>query len=359
MSNFRNLFITKFYNFVINEESFFKEYKKRYIINFLQLIKKNYPQVKITKDIKELISNFYDALFLKPALKFGNFTPLIEMKEFLIKNRIDENILNKTFLLMANSYIKSIFSNSKLEKLKTFTLLIDFYYKFLNTQIKNSYISYTKIPELIKKFYKNQTELILFGVYKGIPISNKTKILSIKDDEILVNANNYQLIASKFQKEIYILEPKTNKTFKAYVKEIIPHKKALKLTDIKEISREALKRNYIRVQPKEEIYAFINSKYKGKIYDISIKGICILTDANLPIHINEMANIEFELPTNDKFNFISELRSISHYDNFYRYHFYFEPTPAQEEKLEKYIKKREKEIINELLIYLNKEFIDV
>ena len=359
--NSKNLFLSKFYEFLINEISFFKEYKKVYIVNFLQLLKKKYPQIKITKNIKNRVSKFYDALFLKPALKYGNFTSLIDMKDFLTENQIDEKLLNKIALLMANSYIKTIFSSSDLEKLKTFTLLLDFYNKFIKNNIKNQPIPFdNQMPSFIKELYEKQSILILFGVYKGIPISNKTKILSIRGDHIKVKANNYQLIASKFQKEIYILDTKTNKTFKAYVKDFILHKKELILTDIKEIKRDALKRNYIRVQPKEDIEVIINldKTYKGKMYDISIKGISILSEENIPININEMTEINFTL-LNENFKFIVELKSISEYNNFYRYHFYFEPTPIEEEKLEKYITKREKEIINELTNYLHKEFIEL
>ena len=363
--NTKNLFLEKFYGFIVDEEKFFKNYKKIYVVNFLQILKRNYPQIVLTKKTKSLISSFYESLFINPALKTGNFIPLIKMKQFLMEERINEKILNKTFLLLSNHYIKYIFSSSELEKLKTLIILLDFYVQFINSHIKEEPIT-SRIPSFIEKLYKSETSLILFGVYKGIPISNKTKIISLNknNETIMVNANNYQLIASKFQKEIYLLDIKTNKTFKAYVKDIIPYKKILVLSDIKEIKRSALKRNYIRVQPKEDIKAIIslnNHNFYGKIYDLSVKGVSIISEESLPININDIVNIKFKLFTNKEtiFNFSSELRSISKYDNFYRYHFYFEPTPSEEGELEKYITRREKEIISELTEYLNNEFIEL
>jgi len=365
--NIKNLFLTKFDNFLLEENNFFKNYKKIYLINFLQLLKKNYPQFNIDEETKNLISDFYDSLFLNPSFKNGNFSHLIEMKDFLSINNIDINILNKTYLLILNNYIKHIFPSSNLEKIKTLTLLLDFYDKFMKThiyEIEKRNISY-KLPEVLEKIYSKKLNLILFGVYKGIPISNKTKIIKIHKNKNLieVKANHYQIIASKFQKDIYLLDSNTNKTFKAYVKDIIAYKSILLLSDIKEIKRESLKRNYIRVQPKSTLYATISINQKvhtGKIYDLSIKGISIISEKELNLNINETVLIKFKLPTNDKFlfNFTAELRSISYFDNFYRYHFYFEPTPSEEEKLEKYITKREKEIISELTKYLNEEFID-
>ena len=363
--NTKNLFLEKFYGFILDEEKFFKNYKKIYIVNFLQILKRNYPQITITKNIKILISSFYESLFINPALKTGNFKPLIDLKQFLIEERIDKKILNKTFLLLSNHYIKHIFPSSELEKLKTLVILLDFYIDFIDSHIKEEPIT-TTIPYSLEKLYKSEATLILFGVYKGIPISNKTKIISINktNGTIMVNANNYQLIASKFQKEIYLLDIKTNKTFKACVKDIILYKKILILSDIKEIKRNALKRNYIRVQPKEDIKAIIsinNHNFYEKIYDLSVKGVSIISEESLPININDIVNVKFKLFTTKEtiFNFSAELRSISKYDNFYRYHFYFEPTPAEEVELERYITRREKEIIFELTEYLNNEFIEL
>jgi len=366
--NSKNLFLNKFQNFLLNENTFFKNYKKIYIFNFLQLLKKTYPQITVNEDIKKTISNFYNSLFINPSFKNGNFNHLIQMKNFLIKNKIDNTLLNKTFLLITNSYIKHIFSTSDLEKLKIFILLLDFYDKFITINLKDikKGISSNTIPIILEKIYKTKSPIILFGVYKSIPISNKTKITSLNLDKntIQVKANNYQLIASKFQKEIYLLDSKTSKTFKAYVKDIILYKKNLILTDIKEIKRNAIKRNYIRVQPKNTIYTSLqanNKIYSGKIYDLSVKGISVVCQKEIDLNINETSIIKFKLPINDNFlfNFTAELRSISHFDEFYRYHFYFEPTPKEEIKLEKYITKREKEIIFELTKYINQEFIEL
>ncbi len=357
--NKKNLFLEKFDSFLYEENEFFKKYQKNYITNFLKLIKKNYPQLTINTEIKNKISNFYSSLFLNPAFKTENFKHLIEMKDFFQENSIKSNILNKSFLLIANHYIKHIFPSSNLNKLKILTLLLDFYYNFLNVQIKEETLTF-KIPEILKNLYKNKNLLFLFSVYKGIPISNKTRIISINKNTITVNANRHQLIASKFQKEIYLVDISSNKTFKAYINDTDLSKKTLTLSNIEEIKRSALKRNNIRVQPKENIIANViinGTKFKGKIYDLSINGISILYEKAIPANINDIALIEFKL--NKSFSFYSELKSISNYNDNYRYHFYFEPSPPEDSELSRYIAKREKEIICELNDYLNKEFIEL
>ena len=360
--NAKNLFLEKFYKFLNNEKHFFAYYKKYFIVNFLQLLKKNYPQIKIKKSTKEMCSDFYEALFINPSFKTENFKPIIEIKNFLKENNINTDILNKTFLLMCNSFIKNIFPYAEMEKLKNLTILLDFYHKFLSSQI-NENLNSQSIPPLIIKIFNQKSNIFLFGVYKGVPLSTKTKIVSVDNAQITLRANNYQLIASNFQKEIYLLDLKTNKTFKAFIKDSNFYEKTLVLSDIKEIKRTSLKRNYIRVQPKETINATIsvNKSYSATIYDISLKGISIITKNSIPIQIGETALIEFNLEINGKiehFAFSSELRSISKYNKKYRYHFYFEPSLTEENRLEKYITKREKEIISELNEYLNKEFIE-
>ena len=70
MSNVKNIFINQFSTFLLSEEKFFKN-KKIFLINFLRLLQKNYPQLNINKETKQLISEFYNFLFITPSFKNG------------------------------------------------------------------------------------------------------------------------------------------------------------------------------------------------------------------------------------------------------------------------------------------------
>ena len=366
MPDNKKFFKEQFLDFLEEEKNFFAHYKKRFLVSFLKILEKNYPNVTLKKEDVKNLQNFYIALFLKPALKTSNYNDLIIIFDLLNKYKIEKTLINKTFLLMLNHYIKYIFASSNIQKLKKLINLVDFYNDFLNYHFKEEYFI-TELPQKIFKIYNAKQNLYVFGVYKGVPISHNTKIISINKEEnsIKINANNYQIIAAKFQKEIYLLEPKSNTTLKAYVSDVNSYQKILTLTDIKETDRSITKRNYIRVQPKNKIQATIkynNQEYEGNIYDLSIKGISI-TSKKIPMDLNDNAVISFTLSTKNEscyFNFQSTLRSISTYSkNLLRYHFYFEPNPVEESNLEKYIKYREKEIVKELILYLNKEFIEL
>jgi len=361
--NKKNFFINNFLNFLINEKEFFEKQKYKFIVFFCELVKKNYPQINIESKKKE-IALFFDNLFITPYLKNGNFSHIINLLEYLEEKHIEFQIINKTFLLLINQYIKYIFPNSNnIEKLRNIISLIEFYSENLKTHTNLSEID-NVIPREIYKILKEQKTIQVFGVYKGVPISNPSKILDIdkKEQNIKVYANEYQIIASKFQKEIYLLEATENLTFKAFVINIDHIKKTLTLTNLEKIKRNTIKRNYIRVQPKEEIKATItynNKSFEGIIYDLSIKGISIIAK-KISIEINKYITISFSLFLEEEYTFtlMAQLRSISSYNNKIRYHVYFEPNPKEELLLEKYIKNREKEIIKELMFYLKSTFIN-
>ena len=365
MGDNKSLFKEQFLEFLEREKNFFIHYKKRFLNTFLKILEKNYPNVHLKEEDIKNINNFYNALFLKPAIQTSNYADLIVIFDLLRHYEINKTIINKSFLLMINHYIKYIFVTSDIQRLKKLINLTDFYIDFLNYHFKEDYFN-NKLPKEVLKFYLSKQNLYVFGVYKGVPISHNTQIISVnkKENSIKIPANNYQIVAAKFQKEIYILEPKSNTTLKAYVSDVNSYQKILTLTNIEKVDRSIAKRNYIRVQPKNEIKALIeykNKKYEGTIYDLSIKGISIVTK-KIPMDINDTALVSFTLEFQDEkyeFSFLSDLRSISTYsDNLLRYHFYFEPTTKEENDLEKYVKYREKEIVKELIFYLNKKFIE-
>jgi len=357
--NHSNFFKKNFLVLILNEKSFFENIKEEYIKNCYALIKKDYPNTVNLST--HLIDKFYTSLFINPFLKTGNFNDIKLFINFLNENEININIIDKSFFLIANKFIKYNFKDSNLEKLKTLSYLLNFYSKYLKSNIEIEVIQ-TDIPKEIFEIFKSNQKIYLFSVYKSIPISNQSHILSIDKENktITLSATPHQIIATNFQKEVYILEPSKNLTFKAIVVQNNYYDKTITLAEIQKINRSALKRNYLRVQPKEEIKAKIIYKdiqIEGTIFDISIKGTSIVA-SKTNLQINENVILEFTI-NNYHFSFLSELKSISQFNNLYRYHFYFEPNLKEEIELEKYITKREKEIVKELMFYMKKEFIEL
>jgi hypothetical protein len=357
-------FENNFLDFLKENEKFFKNHRLKFAVNLLEILKKKNPGFQVTEKYKDFVTNLYDFLFIKGDFETGvirNYAFFDEIKQ----NSINfTEILDKTFILMINSFLKYVIKEkNSIETLKKFVNLCEFYKEYLSFHTKDEYIATSKLPKEIKHYYLHNTPLSLFSVYKGIPISHKTFINTLNENKgiVEVEANYYQIIASKFKKEIYLLEPKSNNTFKAYISQAYVARKVLELYNIEKVNRKAPKRNFIRVQPKEEIIVTLtknNKAFKTKMYDISIKGTAVTSEEKLPLQIGDILTIQFllESPEVMFFTLQGELKSITKLSSeYYRYHFYFEPNPKEEKMLEKYITKREKEIIRELQIYLKRE----
>ncbi len=357
---FENNFLT----FLAQHKSFFLQNEIKFIINFLEILKKKNPNLYITKEYKNFVKELYESFFLNGSFEEFVLNHSIVIEELKEANIDFEDIFNKLFLLLSNSFIKYIIKEkNSLSQLKKLTSLLEFYLEYLLYHLKEPVFAVRKIPPEIKEFYIKNIKLALLSVYKGIPITSTTTIRYLNEEKGLVEvqANYYQIVASKFQKEIFLLEPKTNKTFKAYISEVFPEEKVLELYNIEKVNRKAAKRNYIRVQPHKDIIVNItknSQNFETKMYDISLRGTALISPNKLPLEVGDIVNISFILDIEKPyyFNLQAELKSISKLNNAtFRYHFYFEPNPKDEKILEKYITQREKEIIKELQIFLKKE----
>ena len=340
--------ITTFSPFLEENEAFFKENKQKAISILKELILKTNKVDE--KKLKIIITKFYDTIFI-------NLTNDFSMFSFISKLNNINNILNKTFLFLANNYIKHIFKDeNSIEKLVTFTKLCDFYITYLN-HYQNNLTTKVTLPSELHDYFSNAKSIIYLTVFKGIPISYKTFIKNIKDEDVEIKVNSHQIISAKFQKQVYILMPDTAKTFIANIKEIKQNDKIVVLNNISDIKRDKIKRNFIRVQPKNEINVDIeykNKEFTGQIYDLSLRGLAVISKP-LDISISDKVTIHLYFNYLEKINILTkaELVSITKIDtNQYKYHFYFVLPSKDEISLEKYICHREQEIINELNQYI-------
>jgi len=339
-----------FTSFIAGNKLFFTKVKPKILESFVELVKKTNKNSNLV-----IIEEFYDALFLD--IKKQNFELFSEISEFSNINLI----LNRIFLLIANSYIKFILKEeNSVEKLAKLTKLCDFYITYLNHYTTNSFKSNNTIPNEIVDYFASNKAIIYLTVFKGVPISYKTYINAINKEkgEIEVKINSYQIISAKFQNQVYIVNPDTGKTFTCNIKNIIQHEKLVVLYNFSVIRRNNIKRNYIRVQPRKKILVSLeynNSIFDGEMYDISLRGIAIVSKP-IKIDISDKVTIylKFECAKSVvDINIPAELVSITKIDDSnYKYHFYFELNPKDEKMLEKYISNREKEIISELNRYI-------
>ena len=347
------LHLASFTPFIEENADFFKENRTKTISILKELILKTNKVDK--QQLKETLIKFFDSIFIDISNNSETF--------YFIANLNNINsILNRTFLFLSNAYIKHIFKQeNSIEKLMTFTKLCDFYLTYLN-HYKDSKFNTSKLPKEIIEYFSSSKPIIYFTIFKGIPISHKTYIKNMIDENsIEIKVNSHQIIAAKFQKQVYLLTPDTTKTFVANIQDIQYTKKIITLNNISNIKRDKIKRNFIRVQPKEKISVQIEYKnldFLGEIYDLSLRGLAVISKP-LNISISEKVeihlNFKYTYTEQIKISTSAELISITKLsENKYKYHFYFVLQPKDEISLEKYICHREQEIINELNQYIKK-----
>jgi len=346
-----------FSKFIKDNKKFFLKYKDKFIKTLLEFISKSSPNIKLNNSFKEELELFYNSLFIEPFMEEGKSVNF----DFVLFDINYKSILNKLFVIMANSYIKdTINGENNVEKLLNFIKLCDFYINYL-TEYKEKTCICEEIPKEITYLFNKQKPVIYLTVFRGVPISYKTSIDNIDEEnqEIVLQINSYQLIASKFQNKAYIIDPKSAKAFTASIKDVDQESKEVILYNFISTKRENIKRNYIRVQPLNMVNVnmfYKNNLYNGTIYDISLKGVAILSKPIKDANISDKFELEIKIFFNNQLVDLTvdaELVSISKISQMqYKYHFYFGLSLKEESMLEKYIVYREKEIIKELNDYI-------
>ena len=346
-----------FSEFIKNNKKFFLKYEDKFLKTLLDFISKSSPNIKIDNLFKHEVKKFYESLFIEPFIENNkniNFN-------FVLFDIDYTSILNKFFMIMANAYIKEIINEDEsIKKLLKFTKLCDFYISYL-TEYKEKKSLCEEVPKEIISLSNEQKPVIYLTVFRGVPISYKTYINEIDEEnqEISLKINSYQLIASKFQNKAYIIDPKSAKAFTAYIKDVDEKSKEVILYHFVSTKRSNIKRNYIRVQPLQTVNVnmfYRNSLYNGTIYDISLRGVAIIAKPIKDVNVSDKFEIELKIAFNKQLidlNINAELVSITKINNQQnKYHFSFELSLQEETQLEKYIVYREKEIIKELNEYI-------
>ena len=139
---------------------------------------------------------------------------------------------------------------------------------------------------LLSQTSKNQSEIKLLNVYKGIPISFVTSINSVGNFEISVPVSKQKIASLYHQRETYLLGEELPFMLRSQVISLNLAKDNAILANF-EVAKPGIgKRAQVRVEPDEPLIAlirFINSGYElvAPISDISSKGASIAVESYL------------------------------------------------------------------------------
>ena len=139
---------------------------------------------------------------------------------------------------------------------------------------------------LLGQLARNESEVKLLNIYKGLPISCDTSIRSVGDFEISVPANRQHIACLYYQRETYLQGESLPFLIRSQVLSLNLVKEAAVLANFEVAKPDIGKRTRIRVEPGEPLLAFVQIASSGyelavPLDDISAEGAGFYLEAPL------------------------------------------------------------------------------
>ncbi len=353
----------------LNEiDNFTKDFESKFVDYFVSLIL-SHNEIYL-EDVEDVARFIYRDAF-RPEEPFVS-----QEKDFfedLNKNSAFISlIISKSMLFFLKNYIKVPGHNQQDELI---TYLENYEENFENTindkcKVKENYISFgsndgfvigNSICDIFKKLKDNDEEITFFNLYEGLPISSKATIIDIDfdNDEVVFRYEKIQEIVMKMEGVAYILK---DEHFSKYIKaDIVYHDFYDSTVTLKNfiylLNMPASEREFIRVPP--NIPAKVNLserkdiRTEGKLFDLSINGLGVISETNHGLYVGAKVDINFELYSyekemHDDVVAYGEILDIIPYEDSYRYCVLIYPRGDAAEVIKKYVKSREQEIMKSL-----------
>ncbi|DAB35456.1 MAG TPA: pilus assembly protein PilZ [Sulfurospirillum sp. UBA12182] len=227
----------------------------------------------------------------------------------------------------------------------------------LNFDSQSNFIVGNNIVDILKRLKNEGKSVQFFNLYKGVPISHEAEIVDIDGEEVVFKTTSIQEIAMKIDDNAYILK---DDVFGKHIKADIVYNNFSNNTVVLNnftylLNMPASQREFIRVHP--DISAIVKMSEdsqnltQGKLFDLSINGLGVVSEDNNGLFAGAKIEIEFELligKKKEKIQSIGEILNIIEYKDSYRYCIKIFPTPEEENSIVRYVNLREKEIIKNL-----------
>jgi len=349
------------------DSKFFQNYRDKFLTKFLKRIEN--PGLLSIQAIETIVRRIY--------LLFFHFQPdydklLFELFYKLFQNRSDiKKAFINTYLELIRDYINYLISKgANLKKAAVFFKLTSFYlsiieeaYEMYVKKIEEEALKAKKKTEEIEKhiiidFFKKlvsdgKIEAELLTYYQEMPISCKSKIISLDDQELKIKAEK-ACIASETG-EIYFKHENLPKVVRLKIKEREADIFKCEIIGFSELPQE--RRKFLRVVPKDPIPIKIKKgdfETIGTIADISVGGVGIHVRNIGNLKVNDKVEIRFNLPqgtinTSAQIRYIVLSKSMFKEGiEAYRIGLQYWLSFKEEEKVSDFVMKRQLEILAEL-----------
>jgi hypothetical protein len=201
-----------------------------------------------------------------------------------------------------------------------------------------------------------QIVLKLINYYKGLPLSYPAKIASFDRGTVGLEVKAEQAFVIEKCRSTFIRSTIFNHDVFAPVQYVSIKKQAAFFVKFSYVEIMAEHRNFVRIEPEPIADAVISSqigRLDGKLYDISISGLCILIDHHCPIELNEevlimVTLINYELNEDFTIRIPAKLIGIKGDSAPYSYKFSTNIDRTLERQISKYIFQRQLEVMREI-----------
>jgi len=217
------------------------------------------------------------------------------------------------------------------------------------------------VIDIFSKMREDHQPIIFLNLYKGVPISSEASIVEINGETVTFKIDRLQEIAMKLDGQAFIVK---NEYFSKHLKADVVYSNfqtnTVVLTNfIYLLNMPALQREYIRVHPdivaKVYLHQFGDLQTSGRLYDLSMNGLGVVSHENNGVFVGAKVLIKFELNSSSAVSSIDqkievqgEVMNIIEYKDSFRYCMRIFPNHTMSEKILGYIILREKEILEDL-----------
>jgi hypothetical protein len=360
----------------VEVKNFFEDFREDFREDFTEyfdLICARYEFNLDRNDTKSIALNLLDNIFVEDfrAPAFPKDV-ILEMK----KNRANIGFLiNRSLLYLYKKYILFMKKQDKTSLILVENLLqrINSFSNFLENSVEdkieeynlkvgfgnqNQIYSSNNIINIFTKMQKDGRKVRFMNLYQGTHISHEGEIVSVNDESIVFKIENeLQVIAMKLEGKAYMIK---DKYLDRYIKADISHSNFSDKTIVLDnfvylLNLPAVQRKYIRIYPNILIKVTLenrkNIELKGNLYDLSIGGLGIISNENQGFYAGASVDIKFNLILQNKeyeIHIKGKILNIIEYMSSYRYCLKMNTNEKNSKEIKKYIKLREKEILEEL-----------
>ena len=358
--------------FLSDSSSFIGEFQPTFVEYFINLCA-SYDKFYSRETLEEVANVVYKDIFVVDIF-ITTFEKDI-FKEMLKDGVMIGFLINRSMFFLLENYIQEAKKNGKCkEHVETVILCITEYINqfekhicdknrleplHINFDTLENFSSGSNIIDIFKDIKNRGDKVTFFNLYEGIPIQHKATVVDIDDGEVVFRTVQTQEIAMKMDGVAYILK---DSNFGKYLKADISYNNFSNNTVVLNnftylLNMPATSREFIRVHPDIMVEVSLKNEeglaIKGKLFDLSIDGLGVISEENSGIYTGANIHINFPLETfnSDKPDYMSvdgEVLNIIEYSNSYRYCIKIHPKVDVEEKIRAYVKKREIDILDSL-----------